>query len=192
MASGAARQTNGFGVSLCLATERLMAACRSATERTTPCLSRRQVSAAKKPSTVFSQDDDVGVKWKVRRGCRSSQARTLACLWGRRRCRGRRGSPCPPAPPRSRSGRGRTPDGGGRACCGRSRCLRGRQARQTASWWRGACRRCWSLLERVMEIPLRMPASCMHASTPESSIGPLRLGQATGIARYASQICGTM
>ena len=36
---------------------------------------------AKKLSTVFSQEQDVGVKWKVRRGCRLSQALTFGCLW---------------------------------------------------------------------------------------------------------------
>ena len=32
-------------------------------------------------STAFSQEPEVGVKWKVQRGCRASQARTLGCLW---------------------------------------------------------------------------------------------------------------
>ena len=35
---------------------------------------------AKKPSTAFSQELDVGMKWKVQRGWRCSQARTLVCL----------------------------------------------------------------------------------------------------------------
>ena len=30
---------------------------------------------------AFSQEQLVGTKWKVLCGCRSSQARTLACLW---------------------------------------------------------------------------------------------------------------
>ena len=81
MASGSARQTNGFRFSLCSATKRLMAACSSTTEQKTPCFRRRRESVAKKPSTAFSHDADVGVKWNVQRGCRSSQARTLACLW---------------------------------------------------------------------------------------------------------------
>jgi len=38
-------------------------------------------SLAKKPSTALSHEQDVGVKWKVKRGWRSSHARTLACLW---------------------------------------------------------------------------------------------------------------
>jgi len=39
------------------------------------------VSLAKKPSTALSHEADVGVKWKVQRGWRSSQLLTLACLW---------------------------------------------------------------------------------------------------------------
>ena len=31
-------------------------------------------------STALSQEHDVGVKWKVKRGCRSSHSRTLGCL----------------------------------------------------------------------------------------------------------------
>ena len=42
--------------------------------------SRRRVSFAKKPSTAFNQEQDVGTKWKVQRGCRANQARTLGCL----------------------------------------------------------------------------------------------------------------
>lgn len=37
-------------------------------ERKTPRLSRRLESLAKKPSTAFSQEQDVGTKWKVQRG----------------------------------------------------------------------------------------------------------------------------
>jgi hypothetical protein len=32
------------------------------------------------PSTALSQEHEVGVKWKTKRGWRSSQARTLGCL----------------------------------------------------------------------------------------------------------------
>ena len=42
---------------------------------------RRRVSAEKKVSTALSQEPEVGVKWKVQRGCRSSQAATFGCLW---------------------------------------------------------------------------------------------------------------
>ena len=54
-----------------------MAACRSATERKTPRLSLRFVRVAKKPSTALSQEADVGVKWSVHRGWRSSHRRTF-------------------------------------------------------------------------------------------------------------------
>jgi hypothetical protein len=36
---------------------------------------------AKKVSTALSQEQDLGVKWKVQRGCRASQASTTGCLW---------------------------------------------------------------------------------------------------------------
>jgi hypothetical protein len=39
------------------------------------------VSLAKKVSTALSHEEEVGVKWKVQRGWRSSQASTLGCLW---------------------------------------------------------------------------------------------------------------
>jgi hypothetical protein len=41
-------------------------------DRKTPRLRRRRVSLAKKPSTALSQDAEVGVKWKTKRGCRAS------------------------------------------------------------------------------------------------------------------------
>ena len=50
-------------------------------ELNAPRLSRRRVSAEKNVSTALSQEPEVGVKWKVQRGCRASQARTLGCLW---------------------------------------------------------------------------------------------------------------
>jgi hypothetical protein len=58
-----------------------MAACSSTIEQKTPRRSRRRVRAEKKPSTAFSHEAEVGVKWKVQRGCRASQAITLGCLW---------------------------------------------------------------------------------------------------------------
>ena len=61
-------------------TKRLMAAWSSMTEWKTPCLSLRRVSLAKKPSTALSHEHEVGVKWKVQRGWRASQARTLSFL----------------------------------------------------------------------------------------------------------------
>ncbi len=44
-------------------------------------LARRLESLAKKPSTALSHEDEVGVKWKVKRGWRSSHLRTFGCLW---------------------------------------------------------------------------------------------------------------
>src|SRR6202158_2452092 len=62
----------GLGSELVSARKRLMAACKSATDRKTPRLNRRLVSLAKKPSTALSQDAEVGVKWNVQRGCRQA------------------------------------------------------------------------------------------------------------------------
>src|SRR6266576_2694920 len=59
-----------------------MAACRSTMERKTPRRRRLRVRAEKKFSTALSQELEVGVKWKVQRGWRMSQAWTLGCLWG--------------------------------------------------------------------------------------------------------------
>ncbi len=58
-----------------------MAAWSSTTEQNTPRCSRRLVSLAKYPSTAFSHDADVGVKWNVQRGWRSSHSLTFGCLW---------------------------------------------------------------------------------------------------------------
>ena len=60
---GSARHVNGFAsVSLCSVMKRWIAACRSATELKAPYFSLRFVSLAKKPSTAFNHDADVGVK----------------------------------------------------------------------------------------------------------------------------------
>src|SRR3546814_13644220 len=85
MASGSAVQVKGLGSVLCSRTKRLMAAWRSTTEWKTPRWSLRLESWAKKPSTALSQEQEVGVKWKVQRGCRSSQGRKI----GRASCRER-------------------------------------------------------------------------------------------------------
>src|SRR3954462_7276096 len=77
--SGSAVHVKGFGSALVSARKRLMAAWRSTTERKTPRFKRRLDSLAKKPSTALSQEHEVGVKWKTKRSCRSSQARTLGC-----------------------------------------------------------------------------------------------------------------
>ena len=71
--SGSAVHVKGFGSALVSARKRLMAAWRSTTERKTPRFKRRLDSLAKKPSTALSQEHEVGVKWKTKRSCRSSQ-----------------------------------------------------------------------------------------------------------------------
>src|SRR3954453_6866439 len=81
MPSGSAVQTKGLGSELCCSRYRLIAACSSTSEAKLPRLSRRLVKVAKKPSTAFSQEHEVGVKWKVQRGGGASHARTLGCLW---------------------------------------------------------------------------------------------------------------
>lgn len=81
MRSGSAVHVKGFGFALVSVTKRLMAACRSTTDQKTPRLRRRRLSLAKKPSTAFSHEALVGVRWKTNRGCRSSHARTFGCLW---------------------------------------------------------------------------------------------------------------
>ncbi len=81
MMSGSAVHTNGRGSLLCSAMKRLMASWSVTKEWKLPGRSRCRVSLAKKVSTALSQEHEVGVKWKVQRGWRSSQASTLACLW---------------------------------------------------------------------------------------------------------------
>lgn len=82
MAFGSARQVKGLAsVSLGTAMKQLLAACRSTTERKTPCLNRHFVSLAKRPSTAYSQEPDVAVKWNVYRGWRASHLRTPGILW---------------------------------------------------------------------------------------------------------------
>ncbi len=53
----------------------------SITERKTPRLRRRLVRVAKIPSTAFSHDALVGVKWTWNLGCRASQRFTAFVLW---------------------------------------------------------------------------------------------------------------
>src|SRR5271154_6727359 len=79
--SGLAIHVKGFGLALVSATKRLIAAWRSTREWKTPRFNRRRLSLAKNPSTALSQEHEVGVKWKTKRGWRSSQTRTLGCLW---------------------------------------------------------------------------------------------------------------
>src|SRR5260221_6398452 len=58
--SGSAVHVKGFGSALCSTTKRLIAACKSTTDRKTPRFNRLFVSLAKKPSTALSQDAEVG------------------------------------------------------------------------------------------------------------------------------------
>jgi hypothetical protein len=59
-----------------------MAASNSATLPKVPRLMRLPVISAKKRSTRLSQDDDdVGMKCSLKRGCLSSQAYTSFVLW---------------------------------------------------------------------------------------------------------------
>ena len=81
MSSADLVQMKGLGVPLVSAMKRWIAAWRSTMDLNTPRLSRRWVSLAKKPSTALAQDHEVGVKWKVKRRFRPSQAFTLGCLW---------------------------------------------------------------------------------------------------------------
>src|SRR5271167_1156416 len=81
MASADLVQTNGLGLSLASAMKQLIAVCSSTIEVKTPRLRRCRVSLANQPSTALAQEQEVGVKWKVKRGCRVSHAVTLGCLW---------------------------------------------------------------------------------------------------------------
>ena len=58
-----------------------MAACKSMSEWKVPRRMRFRVSTEKKFSTALSHEPEVGVKWNVQRGWRSSQALTFGCLW---------------------------------------------------------------------------------------------------------------
>src|SRR5215471_10045671 len=68
MRLGSAVQTKGLGLRLCSPRYRLMAACRSTSERKAPRCNRRRVRVAKKVSTALAQEQEAGVKWKVQRG----------------------------------------------------------------------------------------------------------------------------
>ena len=56
-----------------------MAACRSTSEWKLPRRMRLRVSTEKKFSTAFSYEPEVGAKWNVQRGCRST-AILIGCL----------------------------------------------------------------------------------------------------------------
>ena len=70
--SGSAVQVKGLGSRLVSATKRLMM-----TSERRRAVVGRFASSAKKPLTALSHEQEVGMKWKVKRGCRSS----LGCLW---------------------------------------------------------------------------------------------------------------
>src|ERR1700751_1011243 len=69
MRFGRVVQTKGLGSALASEMKRSMAISSSVTDRNTPRLRRLLVSLAKKPSMALSQEAEVGVKWKVQRGC---------------------------------------------------------------------------------------------------------------------------
>ena len=79
--SGSAVQMKGLGSWLCLGEVAVDGGLEVDDGAEDAALQRRLVSLAKKPSTALSQEQEVGVKWKVKRGWRSSQARTFGCLW---------------------------------------------------------------------------------------------------------------
>src|SRR5260221_11067544 len=79
--SGSAVHVKGFGSALCSTTKRLIAACKSTTDRKTPRFNCLFVSLAKKPSTALSQGAEVGGKWKGQRGGRISHWGPLGCFW---------------------------------------------------------------------------------------------------------------
>ena len=79
--AGSLVQRKGRGLAFVSIRKRLIAACSSTTEQNTPRLSRRLVSLAKNPSTAFSQEADVGVKWNAHLGWRASHSFTFGCLW---------------------------------------------------------------------------------------------------------------
>lgn len=81
MCSGLAVQTDGLRVAVGLGDVAVDGGPQLDIEPDTPRLSRRRVSLAKRPSTGLSHEAEVGVKWKVQRGCRANQARTFGCLW---------------------------------------------------------------------------------------------------------------
>src|SRR5262245_61698405 len=78
--SGSLVQIKGFGLALVSAMKPWIAFLSSWTERKTPRLRRRLERSANKPSTALSQDAEVGVKWRTKRGWRASHCRTLGCL----------------------------------------------------------------------------------------------------------------
>src|SRR6266498_1584733 len=73
-------QINGFGLALVSAMKLWIASVSSLSERNTPRLRRRLARSANRPSTALSQDAEVGVKWKTKRGWRASHSMTLVVV----------------------------------------------------------------------------------------------------------------
>ena len=74
-------QTNGWQRSFQPSMNRSMAAISSLTLAKLPRRMAWRVMIEKKTSTMFSHEPLVGVKCRVIRGLRASQARTAGCLW---------------------------------------------------------------------------------------------------------------
>ena len=74
-------QANGWQRSFQLSMNVVIASMSSRTEPKLPRRMARRVMIPKKISTMFSHDPEVGVKCRVIRGLRASQAVTAGCLW---------------------------------------------------------------------------------------------------------------
>ena len=81
MMSASLVQTNGSQRSFQPWMKRRMASMSSLTESKLPRRMAWRVMIPKKISTRLSQDPEVGVKCRVMRGLRASQAVTVGCLW---------------------------------------------------------------------------------------------------------------
>ena len=81
MSSAVLVQMNGWQRSFQPSMKRWMAAIRSLTLVKLPRRMAWRVMIEKKTSTRFSQEPEVGVKCRVIRGLRASQACTAGCLW---------------------------------------------------------------------------------------------------------------
>ena len=75
-----ATQTNGVAEALYASTNAWLLPTRSGTPRNEPRTSARWPSRPNHRSTLFSQEEHVGVKCRWKRGRAASQRLTLACL----------------------------------------------------------------------------------------------------------------
>ena len=73
-------QMKGLGLALVSAMKSWIVSLSSWRERKTPRLRRRLDKSANKPSTALSQEAEVGVKWKTKRGWRASPFQHLGML----------------------------------------------------------------------------------------------------------------